>query len=264
MVPERPPRSPAGDPDDWPAGMGPSESHGDGPVRRRTVRRWFTHPIATTAACVLLAVPAILALAAAPLAGAADPTAQEEGPKELMVGLSTRLFAMLDRDRSKIRQQPARALSLVDELLSAHFDAEATARLVLGTHWRTATPEQRQRFASALYRTLLSTYAGAVVEWTAEQFRILPQRGDLAASQVVVRTEVARLDASAVAVDYRMHRTAEGWKIFDVIVDGVSYARSYHDDIDGEIKQNGLDAAITRLEKARNGAVVTAHSPPGT
>jgi phospholipid transport system substrate-binding protein len=199
--------------------------------------------------CVFLFGPANVSWAEPHLDGSTAGTTADEGPQELMAALSTRLFALLDRDRARIRQSPERAVLLVDELLSPHFDANYTARLVLGTHWRSATADQRQRFGIALYRTLLWTYAEAVSGWTADRFRILPPRGDPSASQVVVRTEVARVDAPAIAVDYRLHRTDEGWRIFDVIVDGVSYARSYHDDIDGDIEHNGLDATIARLEE---------------
>ena len=213
---------------------------------------------------VIVAAGLVLLTAAAP--SRATPTDvtvpatvnPREAPHELMAALSTRLLALLDRDRSRIQRQPELILPLVDELLSPHFDAEYTARLVLGTYWRDATPEQRQRFASALYRTLLWTYAGAVAEWTPDRLRILPQRGDPDALQVVVRTEVARPGASIVPVDYRLHRTTDGWKVFDVVVDGVSYVRTYHDDIEGEVGRKGLDAAIERLEKRRTGAAVPA------
>jgi phospholipid transport system substrate-binding protein len=172
-----------------------------------------------------------------------------------MSGLATRLLATLDRDRGQIRRQPERVLSLVDELLSPHFDIEYTARLVLGAHWHHATPEQRQRFAFALYRTLLQTYAGAVAEWTPDRLRILPQRDDPDALQMLVRTEIARPGVPSTVVDYRLHRTADGWKVFDVVVDGVSYVRAYHDDVDLEVEHQGLDAAIVRLESRKPAAV---------
>jgi phospholipid transport system substrate-binding protein len=208
--------------------------------------------IAMTAAVLLLAPAGASRTTPADVAAPVT-AAQGEGPHELMTGLSTRLFSALDRDRSRIRRQPERVLPLVDELLSPCFDAEYTAHLVLGAHWHEATPEQRDRFARALYRTLLWTYAGAVAEWTPDRLRILPPRGDPAALQTVVRTEVARPGAAVVPVDYRLHRTADGWKVFDVVVDGVSYVRTYHDDIDGEIAHKGLDAAIERLERRRTG-----------
>jgi phospholipid transport system substrate-binding protein len=223
------------------------------------VKCWSAHATAMAVAWTFLGVPASRPEAAAPVAVAPEPATQEEGPRELMTGLSARLFAALDLDRNRDRRQPGRVVALVDALMSPHFDAGYTARLVLGAHWRTATPEQRERFASALYWTLLSTYAGAIAEWTPDQLRILPLRDDPAALQAVVRTEIARPGVPVAAVDYRLHRTDQGWKVFDVIVDGVSYVRSHHDDIDGEVERTGLDAATARLESRRSDAGVTAH-----
>jgi phospholipid transport system substrate-binding protein len=189
---------------------------------------------------------------AAPIA-AADPSSAVSavpGPQELMGDLTARLFAALDKESATVRHNADRVLPLVDKLLSPHFDKEYAGRLVLGLHWRGATPQQREQFAAALYRRLLRTYAGAVAEWTADRVKILPLRADPEALQVTVHTQVTDSRGSIVPVDFRLHQTAEGWKIFDVIVDGVSYVRNYHEDTDTEISQKGLDAAIARLERS--------------
>lgn len=169
------------------------------------------------------------------------------GPQDVMADLTARLFALLDKESAAIRHNTDHVVPLVDRLLSPNFDHEYAARLVLGVHWRDATPDQRQRFAAALFHRLLRTYSGAVAEWSADRVRLLPLRSDPAALQVTVRTQVTDSRGSIVPVDFRLHQTADGWKIFDVIVDGVSYVRNYHDDTDAEVTQKGLDAAITRL-----------------
>jgi len=211
------------------------------------------------AALAWLALIAPLALATPRSAVAAEASPEEAGPQELIAGLSTRLFAALDRDRAAYRRDPDRVIPLIDQLLAPHFDAEYLARLVLGARWRTAAEPDRARFALALYHTLLRTYAGAVSQWSADRFRLLPFTADAAALQAVVRTQVKGTGSAVAAVDYRLHRTAEGWKVFDVIVDGVSYARTYHEDIDSELSQTGLAAVIERLEKSSSHA--SAHGP---
>lgn len=177
------------------------------------------------------------------------------GPQAVMEDLSARLFADLDKQSKSIRHNADKVLPIVDRLLYAHFDREYAARLVLGQHWRGATPDQRQQFAVALYQRLLRTYAGAVAEWTADRVKLLPLRSDPAALQVTVHTQVTGSGGAIVPVDFRLRQTAEGWKIFDVIVDGVSYVRNYHDDTDEEVTQKGLDAAIARLARTDTGAV---------
>jgi phospholipid transport system substrate-binding protein len=188
--------------------------------------------------------PPVLAAAVEPASIAAPSTL---GPQEVMADLTARLFALLDKESAAIRRNTDNVVPLVDRLLSPNFDREYAARLVLGAHWRDATPGQRQQFAAAFLHRLLRTYSAAVAEWSADRVKLLPLRSDPAALQVTVRTQVTDSRGSIVPVDFRLHQTADGWKIFDVIVDGVSYVRNYHDDTDAEVTQKGLDAAIARL-----------------
>jgi len=219
--------------------------------------RSFSSALTALALAWLAATPG-LSLQPSPGLTAPDSSAQEPGPQQLVADLAARLFAVLERERVAIRRDPKVVVPRMDELLAPHFDTDYTARLVLGAHWRAATTESRQRFASALYRTLLQTYAGAVSEWTPERFKLLPLTSDASALQVTVRTQVMRAGGSFVPVDYRLHQTAEAWKVFDVIVDGVSYVRTHHDDVDSDVSQKGLEFAIARLEKL--GAVAGAHA----
>ena len=79
--------------------------------------------------------------------------------------------------------------------------------------------------------------------------KVLPFRGDPAAAQVTIRTEVTRSSGGVIPVDYRLRRTADGWKAFDVIIEGISYLRNYRTDLESEIAAKGLDAVIARIEK---------------
>jgi len=196
-----------------------------------------------------LAGKAALLLTALMAFAAAAPAADPPGPQEVVADLADRLFGALAREPASVRSSGEKALPLIDRLLAPHFDAEYTAHVVLGRHWNDATVVQRQQFAAAFYRTLLRTYAGAVAAWTPERFKLLPLRGDPAALQVTVRTLVSSPGGSVTPVDYRLRATGDGWKIFDVVVEGVSYDRSYRDDVDADVGRNGLDAVIARLSK---------------
>jgi phospholipid transport system substrate-binding protein len=202
-------------------------------------------PLIGAAACFLLASAFAFGDVDPLLAPAPGP-----GPQQLMSDLTSDLFAALDKEPAAKRHNPERILPLVDHLLSPHFDMEYAGRLVLGFHWRAATPEQRQEFAAALYQRLLRTYAGAVAEWTPDRFKQLPLHADPEALQVTVHTLITNSRHEIVPVDFRLHQTAGGWKFYDVTVDGVSYVRNYRDDTDAEVAQKGLAAAITRLQKS--------------
>jgi phospholipid transport system substrate-binding protein len=184
-------------------------------------------------------------------------------PQQIMTELSTNLFAALAKEPRAARQNADKVRPVLDRLLAPRFDSESAARLVLGVHWRTASEDQRQQFAAALYQRLLRTYADAVTDWTPDRFKLLPVLADPAALRVTVHTLITNSRGTVVPVDFRMHETADDWKIFDVVVDGVSYVRNYHDDTDAEVVQKGLNATIARLQRIDAGTIERA-SPSTT
>src|SRR5258707_1256900 len=144
--------------------------------------------------------------------------------------------------------------------LLQNFDTEYSARLVLGQSWRTATPEQRKRFVDAFYHSLLRNYGAALVDFTGDRFIVLPYKGDPGDTTATVRTEVKRSTGDKVPVNFSLRKTPEGWKAWDVVIEGISYVKSFRTDFASEIQQKGLDDVITRLEKegrvGPNGAAV--------
>lgn len=179
----------------------------------------------------------------------AQAQASQQGPQELMDSVAKRMLAALDENRAAIRKDPSKVYPIVNDILLPHFDTDYAAQLVLAQHWRTASPEQRRRFVDALYNALLKTYGGALSDFTADRLKMLPFRGDPAATQATVRTVVTRANGQEIPVDYRLRKTANGWKAFDVIIEGISYVRNYRNDLGNEVSQKGLDAVIARLER---------------
>ena len=189
------------------------------------------------------------AYAATPAAAPAGATESQAGPQELMEGVSKKMFAALDSNRAALKKDPDKVFPIVDQILLPNFDTEYAAQLVLAQYWRSATPEQRTRFVAALYKALLHTYGGALSDFTADRLKVLPFRGDPAALTATIRTEVTRSNGAIVPVDYRLRKTAQGWKAFDVVIEGISYVRNYRTDLGAEASKVGLDAVITRLER---------------
>lgn len=169
-------------------------------------------------------------------------------PNALIEACAQKMLDELDANREAYRKDPTKVNKLVDEVLLPHFDTEYAARLVLGKHWRTATPEQRQRFVDAFYKSLLENYGAALTEFTADRMVVLPFRGDPASDRATVRTEVKRSDGTRVPVNYSMRKTEQGWKAWDVTIEGISYVKNFRTDYGSEIDQKGLDAVIERLE----------------
>jgi phospholipid transport system substrate-binding protein len=209
-----------------------------------------THrPVALAVALALCALPAFAATAAqAPAAAPAAASAAAASPSQLIEQTSQQMLAELDANRAKYRTDKTGLYKLVDRLLLPNFDVNYAAQQVLGPQWRSATPEQRERFVKAFYRSLLTTYGDALVEFTADRLKILPFQGDPNANRATVRTQIRRDGGDTVAVNYSLRRTPEGWKAWDVVIEGISYVQSFRQDFAAEIGQKGLEGLIKRLE----------------
>jgi phospholipid transport system substrate-binding protein len=170
------------------------------------------------------------------------------GPQEVIERVSTEMLGELDANRAVYANDRKQLRALVDKYLLPNFDSDYAARLVLGQYWRTATPDQRKRFMDAFYGALMADYGDAIVQFTADRLKFLPFKGDPSADTATVRTEVKRDTGQMVPVNYSMRRTPEGWKAWDVTIEGISYVRNFRTDFGAEIEQEGLESLIQRLE----------------
>ena len=170
------------------------------------------------------------------------------GPQELVENSAKRMLQELDANRAMYTHDPSKVEGLVANVLLPNFDIEYSARLVLGQTWRTATPEQRKRFVDAFYHTLLHNYGTALADFTADRFVILPFKGDPSDTMATVRTEVKRSSGQSVPVNFSLRKTDGVWKAWDVVIEGISYVKSFRTDFGSEIQQKGLDEVINRLE----------------
>jgi phospholipid transport system substrate-binding protein len=154
----------------------------------------------------------------------------------------------LDAHRAEYQKQPQKLEAAVTRVLLPYFDADYSGQLVLGRHWAGATAEQRRRFIDGFYHSLLRTYSFAITSFTADRLKVLPYRGETGATGATVRSQVRKSDGTMVAVNYSLRRTDKGWKVWDVVIEGISYVKSFRDDYGAEVDRTGLDALIKRLE----------------
>jgi phospholipid transport system substrate-binding protein len=199
------------------------------------------------ATCSLL-LAGLLAPAVRAQAPAAAPAVNTQGPRELVENSAQRMLTELDANRAMYTNDPAKLDNLVATVLLPNFDSDYSARLVLGQTWRTATPDQRKRFVAAFYHSLLHNYGTALLSFTADKFTVLPYQGDPGDTMATVRTEVKKSTGEKVPVNFSLHKTDAGWKAWDVVIEGISYVKSFKTDFAAEIQQKGLDEVINRLE----------------
>jgi len=162
--------------------------------------------------------------------------------------------------------QSERLKTILDDFAKYHEDLEAQIEDVRATGRnrivQILTPEQRKRFVDAFYHSLLHNYGAALVDFTADRFNILPYKGDPADSMATVRTEVKRSNGERVPVNFSLRKVDGMWKAWDVVIEGISYVKSFKTDFGAEIQQQGLDEVINRLEtnaKPAPGAPASSH-----
>jgi phospholipid transport system substrate-binding protein len=202
-----------------------------------------------TITAMLVAMVAIAAHAADAPAPAPAPGANTLSPQQLVENSAKKMLQELDANRAMYKADPAKLDALVGNVLLPNFDTEYSARLVLGQSWRTATPEQRKRFVDAFYHSLLRNYGAALIDFTGDRFVVLPYKGDPGDTTATVRTEVKKSSGDKVPVNFSLRKTPDGWKAWDVVIEGISYVKSFRTDFASEIQQKGLDDVISRLEK---------------
>lgn len=171
-----------------------------------------------------------------------------EDPSPLISETAGKIFDKINSQRDAIRDDPGIAEEIVRTDLMPLLDATYSARLILGREARHASQEQLDAFARAMNDQLIKRYASGLLEFRSkEQIEILETRGDINPKATKVKTRF-RLDSGGYAlVDYVFRMTDDGWKVFDVVVEGISYIVSFQGQIKPEVRSQGLDAVIERL-----------------
>lgn len=171
-------------------------------------------------------------------------------PESIVRDTTERVISMIEENRAHYQENPDALRQDIREVLMPTIDIEYSARLVLGQHGRGLDDEQIKRFAKALADQLLNRYATALLEYDLrDRFEILPSRGDNTERMTRVRTRI-RLDGSNRApLDYVFRKNDQGWQVFDVIVEGISYVSTFRNQIGEEIRREGFDSLMERLEK---------------
>ena len=184
------------------------------------------------------------------LAAMAAPVAPAS-PRDMVIDTSQKMLAALKQDKDLLKQNPQRIYALVSEIVLPHFDFTTMAKWVLGKNWRLLNPDQQQRFTNEFRTLLVRTYAVSLSEYRDQKLNYLPLQAAPGADDVTVRTEVQRGGGPAIPINYSMHLTDGGWKVYDVVIDGVSLVINYRTSFATQINEGGAEKLIEQLA-ARN------------
>ncbi|HEX5960076.1 MAG TPA: ABC transporter substrate-binding protein [Rhodanobacteraceae bacterium] len=210
--------------------------------------------IRLSAAMFVLVAFATPSLASAPV----------QTPQQIVQSIADQLGQAIQDHQDELRQHPEQMIKIIDGIVLPHFDMDYASLLVLGRHAREATPAQRVAFARAFYDALTHRYAEGLIAYTRGSVKVLPAQGPLDRRRTIVRTEVLLASGKNLSVDYAFRRTADGeWKAYDVIVEGISYITNYRNQVDAEIRKEGIDGLIKRLQTQGVGAIDEMKSQDG-
>ena len=183
------------------------------------------------------------------LAIAAPAHADSPQPNQVVQSLVDELGKTMEARRTELQNNRDALLKTIDGIVLPHFDIDYASLLVLGQNARTASVEQRARFAKAMYNSITHRYAEGLLKYTEGRVRVLPFQGELNDKRTLVRTQVVLDDGKVVPVDYAFRKTSSGdWKAYDVIIEGISYVTNYRNQVAAEIAKSSLDALTQRLE----------------
>ena len=183
------------------------------------------------------------------IAAASPVQAESPQPNQVVQTLVDELAKTMESRRAELNKDREALLKVIDGIVLPHFDIDYASILVLGQNARSASVEQRARFAKAMYNSITHRYAEGLLKYTEGRVRVLPFQGELNDKRTLVRTQVVLDDGKVVPVDYAFRKTSSGdWKAYDVIIEGISYVTNYRNQVAAEIAKSGLDALTTRLE----------------
>ncbi|MEH0166849.1 phospholipid-binding protein MlaC [Paucibacter sp. JuS9] len=172
--------------------------------------------------------------------------ADNSTPDGLIRQLSLETIETIKGDKAIQGGDVGKIVALVDKSIMPHVNFQRITATAVGRYWRQATPEQQKRLQDEFKTLLMRTYAGALTQVKDQNIALKPLRAAAEDTEVVVKTEV-RGKGDSIQLDYRLEKTANGWKIYDVNVLGIWLADQYKSSFGQEIGVNGIDGLIKAL-----------------
>ena len=190
------------------------------------------------------------------LAGVAQ-AAEEQSPEALVKQVTAEVLDAVKSDKQLASGDREKVLKLAEEKVMPHIDFEETTRLAVGRAWSQASAEQKKALITEFRRMLVRVYSNAIQPYQGQTVQVSPVRMKPGDTEATVHNTFKRASGGApVGFDYSMRKTEQGWKIYDIVVEGVSLVLTYRSEFDGLVKQEGVDGLIKRLAQKNSPAAV--------
>ncbi len=181
---------------------------------------------------------------------AAAGQAADVAPDKLLQEKAQTVMAELRRDGGAIRNDINKLYDLVEREILPMVDFTSMSKLILGKHWKQATPEQRKGFIKAFRNLLVNTYTKSLKQYANQEIRFFPNRTKIKGKYATVYSEFVPGNGQRnVPVIYKLRKDKNGnWKAYNLEIEGLSVVKNFRTDFNAEINAKGLDALIARLE----------------
>ncbi|WP_235272751.1 MlaC/ttg2D family ABC transporter substrate-binding protein [Methylotenera versatilis] len=170
-----------------------------------------------------------------------------ETPDELVKRTAEDVLAVVKNDKDIQAGDQQKIFALAEEKILPNFNFDRVSRLVLGKNWTKATTDQKSAFQAEFRTLLLRTYATALSKYKNQVIEYKPLRLENGANSATVKTIILQPGGQPIAVDYALEKQADVWKVYDIVIEGVSLVTNYRGQFTQEIRQNGLDSLIKKL-----------------
>jgi len=188
--------------------------------------------------------------------------AQDTTPPDVLVkNVTSEVVEIIAKDKEIRSGDRSKLIAVIDAKVLPHFNFNSMTALAMGQNWRAATPEQRKLLVEEFRTLLVRTYASALAAYSEQKFDYRPLRAKPTDTDVTVQVRVIQPGAQPVPIDYAMEKTAAGWKVYDVMVGGVSLVANYRTEFATVVRSSGIDGLIKELQ-AKNKVLERKPSPP--
>jgi len=189
-------------------------------------------------------------------------SAQDLAPDAQVKKITNEVIEIIKRDKDIQAGNQKKINELVDAKVLPHFNFSRMTALAVGRNWPKASADQ-QKILTGEFRTLLvRTYSSALSTYKNQVIEFKPLRAAAADTDVMVRTQVKQAGTEPISIDYGMEKTPGGWKVYDVVVGGVSLVTNYRETFNAEIRDGGVDGLIKSLESKNRSLETPAGSKP--
>ncbi len=179
--------------------------------------------------------------------------ADDMAPDVLVKKVTDEVLAVVRADKDLQNGNTKKAIDLVETKVLPHFNFTRMTALALGREWSKASAEQKTRLTNEFRILLVRTYSNALTAYKDQTVEYKPFKMQAGETDVTVRTLVHQTNGKHIGLDYALDKQADGWKVYDVVVAGVSLVTNYRESFTQEIRANGVDGLISTLAAKNKG-----------